>query len=242
MSIPTSVIDLSLLKAHERTLEQVELELADKILREGVFFRAVSVDDKHYVILDGHHRYIVFTKVLKEKNFKKILAAKIRYFTDRVILEKWYRFIPLEKKIDINLIMSHTDVAEKMTLERAHPSDFVRECDHIIQREGALGMFLDLKTCKAVLLEARADTVLELYDDLENIENNLRKIGCEVQYHRKELESITPKSGYLLIGPKVEKEDVITVGLSGELFAPKSTRHIICDRIDSKSIPLDELV
>jgi hypothetical protein len=241
MNIQTSIVDLALCKEHERTLGNVEQELAEKIKKEGIFFRSITVDDKHHVILDGHHRYNVLTKILKDDNFTKIPAAKVPYFTDGITLEKWYRFIPSEKRIDINLIMSHTSVLETMTLENAPAREIVKEADRIIEKEKALGMMVDMSTFEASLLEARTDNVRVLYDDLEVIENSLRKMGCEVQYHKKEMNRIQDSNGYMLIGPKVEKDDVLTVGMSGELFAPKSTRHKIHYRIINDEIPLEQL-
>jgi len=52
-----AILDIEKLRPHERTKPELLERLLEAIRAEGFLRRPVLVEDEHFVILDGHHRY-----------------------------------------------------------------------------------------------------------------------------------------------------------------------------------------
>ena len=51
------VLEIDVLRPHERTRDELLAQLTAEIRRDGVLKLPVLVEQEHHVILDGHHRY-----------------------------------------------------------------------------------------------------------------------------------------------------------------------------------------
>jgi|SRR3989338_8949625 len=77
------LIDIKSLKAHEEVDPKHKEEIKNQLVRDGVQIDPILVENKHHIILDGHHR----VEALKELGFLRVLA----YFVDYkdVKLKSW---------------------------------------------------------------------------------------------------------------------------------------------------------
>ena len=88
-------VPLSKLKPHERFTEG-RLRALMKLLKEtGVQWFPVLVDNKDYIILDGHHRVEAF----KRMGMKTVLARLVDYDSDDIEVCTRRKSIPITKAI-----------------------------------------------------------------------------------------------------------------------------------------------
>jgi len=52
-----AILDIGKLRPHERTKPELLEKLVEAIRADGFLRRPLLVEDEHFVILDGHHRY-----------------------------------------------------------------------------------------------------------------------------------------------------------------------------------------
>ncbi|MGB9728081.1 MAG: ParB N-terminal domain-containing protein [Nitrososphaeria archaeon] len=79
------ILDICLLRQHERVDEKRLAELYEEIREDGLIKRAVAVDMNTYIIIDGHHRY----NVLKSLGCKRVPAILVDYFSPILKVYSW---------------------------------------------------------------------------------------------------------------------------------------------------------
>ena len=79
------LVDIGQLKSHEETRMELLTSLVAEIKKDGFLRKPVLVEDKHYVILDGHHRY----EALKLIGCRKIPVYLVDYLDEAVYLTTW---------------------------------------------------------------------------------------------------------------------------------------------------------
>ncbi len=78
------LVNISQLKSHEEVNNNHLIDLLGIIKRDGFLKNPVVVEDKHFVILDGHHR----VTVLKKLKVRKIPCQIVNYQTVKVYLRR----------------------------------------------------------------------------------------------------------------------------------------------------------
>jgi L-serine kinase (ADP) len=81
------IINIDLLKPHEKIVECHLIRLAEEIKKEGRLKDPVIVDKKTLVILDGHHRW----NALKRLGFNSCPVCLVDYNDDAVKVECWQK-------------------------------------------------------------------------------------------------------------------------------------------------------
>ncbi len=79
------ILDINELREHEAINPVYVKELAEQIKKEGFVRNPIPVDNKHNIILDGHHRY----HALKYLKCKKVPVYRLDYFSDEIKLDLW---------------------------------------------------------------------------------------------------------------------------------------------------------
>ena len=85
MKLRFELLDVNKLKSHEETRPELLDSLVKEIRNDGYLRKPVLVEDRHYVILDGHHRY----EALKKLGCKKIPVYLVDYYDDAIYLTTW---------------------------------------------------------------------------------------------------------------------------------------------------------
>lgn len=91
-------LPLRLLRLHEETCREYVLELYDKIVRDGVLKKPLLVEDRHYIVLDGHHRYAV----LKMIGAKLAPVLLVDYYSPIVEVYSWRNEWNVTKEMVVN--------------------------------------------------------------------------------------------------------------------------------------------
>jgi len=91
------VIKTALLRSHERTEPKRLKNLEKEIIRDTILKKPILVDEKTYLVIDGHHRLAVLSKL----GIKKIPVILVNYFNPKIKVKSWDN----RKRLDKNIIM-----------------------------------------------------------------------------------------------------------------------------------------
>jgi len=85
MQVRFELVEIGRLKSHEEVRSELLESLVAEIKRDGFLRKPVLVENRHYIILDGHHRF----EALKALGCKKIPVYLVDYFDDAIFLTTW---------------------------------------------------------------------------------------------------------------------------------------------------------
>lgn len=242
------------IRLHEEILPDAFEKICRSICEEKVLQDPIFIDEDSKVILDGMHRAAAL-KMLKKgkckdllkcagckKNFEGleyILCCSVDYInTDAVKLKKWYRGVQW-----------HTDVSNPLedVLELVKSNHEVQERSDDSLQDNDFAILTDGK--KYFSLLGTFSSALDKYKALRDVEKLIEKHGGTVKYYPDEKAYDLLKEGkfsILIVTPDIRKEDVQTFStkgcpLKGEIFPPKSTRHVFPTRPLKINFPLELL-
>ncbi|MHA1506630.1 MAG: hypothetical protein ACTSR0_05555 [Candidatus Asgardarchaeia archaeon] len=223
---------------HEEVIEESLKKLIHSIRRSNVLLHPVIVDERSGVILDGMHRYYAF----KRMGFDYIGVCLIDYKSSYVAVKNWYRSLSCHYDVDeiSDLISKNFECIE---VEVTNYDEFPR----IVERADTIAVLLyKMGEREITILQLKSSSRLSLvkkYNLIKEVENLLRdRFGCKISYYSEYSAIRLLKEGkirYVLATPKIEKDEVIKSALSGEVFAAKSTRHVIPVRPLFVNFPLE---
>ncbi|MFQ5891653.1 MAG: ParB N-terminal domain-containing protein [Candidatus Methanofastidiosia archaeon] len=213
--------EISELRPHEELIEE-EIETFLKSLKEkNLFYKPILVDRENLIILDGHHR----VEGLRRIGAKRVPCILLSYLKDDEIqVFTWYPMIKGDRK-KILYTLANTEGIKLKNMDR---EDALREV-----KSGKASFALVSKSYSAALcrdarliiktLESIEGVSFEFVDTLERVFSNLEKYE------------------FALIRKKVKKEDIVRMGLSDEVFSPKTTRHYLPYRYQNIKVRPQEL-
>ena len=214
-----SVEEIGFLKPHEETHLIGKLRVAEGILKEKKFTWPIFSDQRTGVILDGMHRY----GLLKDFCFFYVPVQHIDYVNnDQILLDVWCRYIKQVTEDEFSL------VSRECGLEEVPFS-----IEGIKERKSAL---IISPNNRAYTFNERLNPQMEYYK-LKKVEDRFaigRKVSTGLADYNVEKEALsllnTPDTVVVFPRP-LSKQDVIDVAMRGEVFPPKTTRHIFQFRV-----------
>lgn len=248
MSYVFAILRINELKEHEEIIGDILKALAAEIKKDGVLKKPILVDKTSMVILDGHHRY----KALRLLGCEKVSVFLLDY-DNSLEIEKWYRVIEGNPSVEIiknirekDIIVEKIEGEAKIGETKEDYEELLRGYDKMIEEKNALGILIHIDERTSYLLDSNDGNknIKEKYSELAKIEDVFRNQGYPVDYNNTEYtvkNMMARKYHWILLGPKVGKNDVILMGLSNEVFAPKTTRHIVKITLEDKEVKLEDL-
>ena len=221
--------------AKVRIQEEIIPELLDKLVSEmkssGKVRDPVIVDSNTLVVLDGMHR----VAALRKLGCRYLPVCLVDYQNPKVRVGCWYRTIRGEvnesKFLDLFRLLGLS--AEPTPLENASKA---------LEEHRASAALLTKDTC--YMLTGESGEIRESYALVKRIELALKEEGVGVDYEN-ELDAVRRvRSGEVaatLMVPGVRKDKVIEAALSGNVFAHKTTRHVLSARPMHADVPLEWL-
>jgi hypothetical protein len=219
------------LHIHEEVLPDVLHKLVEQIRADGCFKHPVIVDSKTLVVLDGTHRMAAAEKL----GCRFIPVCLVEYENPHIKVGCWRRVVDYSSNLE-KLVRSVTKLGFT-----------VKEC----QRETVHKLIDERKATTAIISGSRCFAVLgpqknirEICDAMKRIELRLRSEGYSIGYDTEsdaQDKVSSDKTLSMFMTPKVSKKDVITVALREEVFAHKTTRHVIPVRPLFVNVPLEWL-
>lgn len=231
LELKLRIESLDKVRIHEEIIPELLDALASDIKSRGEARDPVIVDSNTRVVLDGMHRVAALQKI----GCRYLPVCLVDYQNPEVRVGCWYRVIQGGAEESKFL-----DIFKLLGLE-VKPSP----------QEGAL-MALEERNATAALLTKRGCYVLkapetkirESYTWVKRIERALREEGLSVKYENEPDAQQKVRSGEVaaaLMVPRVRKEEVIDAALSGNVFAHKTTRHILPARPVGVNVSLEWL-
>jgi len=230
LTLKLSLEPVDRLHIHEEVIESALRRLVEEIRADRVVKHPVIVDEKTMVVLDGMHR----VAALKELGCRLIPACLVDYDNPNILVSSWCRGIAGE---DLGRAVR---LIEGLGLEVV--SRPFEEAVGMLGGEGVVAVVVSNQGCLTV--HGDVGDVKDVYDEVKRMESALRSGGYRVEYLTEDDALRMARSGRLLasiIPPKVSKEAVRRVALRGEVFAHKTTRHVIPARPMFLNVPLDWL-
>ncbi len=207
----TRLFPMQFLKEHEKINPSNFYKLRSELIRDGFQKDPIIIENKHNIILDGHHR----VNILKSLGYSKIATHTINYLNNAEIrLRTWHPLIIYSLIDPLHLFGKYCSETKIDKIKEIHSK--------LHLKEGSIILNLDRE--KAIhMIEGRAKLA---YVDSEELAVKMVKKGSAVA---------------ALSFNSISKEEVINCALSGKKFPPKTTRHIIPNRPRNWCVPFERL-
>lgn len=208
------IIPVERLRSHEETIEYNFQKLREAMLNLGRLVDPLIVDNKHYIVIDGNHR----RRVLETIKCPNAACQLVDYHSSEIRVGTWY---PVSKTL-------HPQSMEGIKTE---PVDF-EEGMAAIQKMEATFMFVKKKNGhnECFLFNSNEKSIQGIISQQRKFITSLE--GRDLQYIADDKSSEYLDAGYgVFFRRAYTKDEIITEALAGRQMPPKSTRHIIPDRI-----------
>ncbi len=225
--IKLELTEISSLRPHEGVLEHLKLKLIRSMLEDDVQIDPIIVDEGTGVVLDGAHRL----EALRAIGAYRALTCPVDYGDPDVELRRWIRSI---KKVPSTFLM---EIVEGMSLVPVDTLDRAFELVDSRLRE------LALLITGGPLISKGFSNSLDGFRYSWQVEQEARRIGADVELIRDVEARRDVEAGNVIIYPAPPtKGEIVDSGLRGELYPPKSTRHILPVRPVNVRLPLKYLL
>jgi hypothetical protein len=223
LKLELAILESDQLHLHEEIIPEQLEGLKQSIIRSGYLESPVIVDRDSLVVLDGMHR----VNVVRMLNCRFITVCMVNYFDKRITLGRWCRTIPKP----FNSMMA-IDEFSKMgyILKPAYGVNPLVKSDlFVVFGNGSY------------FVEAPDSDIVSIAKVAYDLELKLKNEGYFVRYASEDDSSKLLASGKIssiICPPLISKEQVVKIATSGQVFAPKSTRHKLPARPMGVSVPL----
>jgi len=227
IDLKIAIIDIGSIHMHEETIPAVVQALAADLLRDSVLRHPVIVDEKTIVVLDGMHR----AAALKAIECIRIPVCFVDYDNPSIRVETWYRALNRKDSRSLTEELTHWNI-------KARESN-IQEAKKNLEAGAAAAFIATNREC--LMIENTGGDVRQNFQLVASIEHIAESLGYEVSYEteRDALKELEEGKAQLILGPpRVTKQDVRRVGLKGDLFPHKATRHIIPARPLGVDVPI----
>jgi hypothetical protein len=205
-----NLIDIDLLRPHEQ-IDPIRLhEIKKQLIKDGIQREPIIIDRDNLIVLDGHHRI----RALKDLGYSKVVAHKINYSDNDLILKTWHPAIKGSKK-DLQTTL-HDQIVSSET------NQIVIRCPRLILQDKEHNLKNNRKTIMNSILGRFRIKYVRNEEKARELARHDKFAGC-------------------IIFESIEKQDVINAALSGSIFPPKTTQHIIPCKPEKCFIPLEKL-
>lgn len=199
------------LVAHEEWIETNIIKLKEAMLNIGQLVDPIIIDKKHKIVLDGNHRVRVL-QIIKVPN---AVCQTVDYNDPSIEIGGWY---PTSKRIKKELFEGTGIKLESVDHDQGKK-----------ELENKKAAFMLVRENENHLVNPGSYSLDEMIEEQQNI---LGKIGNEFNYLASDIIEQKLNEGKGSLFRKVyTKEEVVKRAIEGKPFPPKSTRHLIPNRI-----------
>jgi hypothetical protein len=218
------ILPIDSLKIHEQTLPANERNLRENMLNLGRIVDPIIVDQKHRVVLDGNHRRAVLASLKTEH----AVCQVVDYDSPEIGIGGWY----LATK---TLPLARLGKGESVDFKAGQAAiDKMDAAFMLVSRQGSKDLctlFPSSSPNLATLIEDQRRMVDSLRGR-KNVEENGNGPDADLQIIEDNRMGYFLDNGYSVLARRnFTKAEVIAEASAGRPLPPKSTRHMIPNRI-----------
>ncbi|MFA4640757.1 L-serine kinase SerK [Pyrococcus kukulkanii] len=217
-------IELDKMKPHEQLVQRELEDFIESVTGSGIFWKPMLLakipGTDEYLIVDGHHRWAGLQKL----GAKRAPSVILDYFDEGVKVYTWYPAF----KGDVNKVIERLKAEGLEVIEDPEAEEKAERGEIAFALVGEKSYAIPGKLEE----QKKVSKVLDEMDQAGEIEL--------VYYGLKEDVKADMEKGeidYVFIRKAPTKEEVMELVKKGEVFSPKTTRHVlpfIPDKIDVK--------
>jgi len=219
------------LRIHEEVIEHSLERLVARIQRERVLKNPMIVDSSSKTVIDGNHR----VEALRRLGVKYAPVQLVEYQSSIITVERWFRVFTFNNSSSLDKalgrVLKSWGIFEETTVEEA-----------LKKLEERIASIALLTGERGFIAKETVTKSLPVYRKAQPLEEELEALGGRKAY---EVESVALEmlgSSVLVVAlPPITKEEVVEASAWGELYPPKSTRHVVPLRVLGLNIPLEWL-
>ena len=224
------LINIDELFGHEEVVQTQVDWLKENLIKLGYFFRPILVAKNEKVVLDGHHRVVALKELGEERNEKiiKIPCVEIEYIGNKdITLGTWHPIY--SEKGDF----SFPGEFKKIGIEWKKIEILTPE----VLNDPKYGFTLKTNDDSYYCLRGTQQDIYKKF--LNHFKPNAFEYAKTLDYALQSVE--IGRASFSLLRTRVTKRDVIKTAKSGQLYAPKTTRHILSFKYQDIKVPLETL-
>ena len=222
--------ELDKLHVHEEVIPEIVESLSRKIDDDGSFFHPIVVERGNSVVLDGMHRVAASKKI----GFRYIPVCLVDYDNPNIQVGSWYRLIQNLSLREVMVVC----VGLGLSVQEGSFNEHLK----LMERREAYAAIFSKE--RSLALQGTTGDIKDAYDIISKIGDDLMRKASTIRYLTENEAQKEVNGGKASIGlatPVISKSEIVEMALSGRIFAPKSTRHIIPARPMAVNIPTDWL-
>ena len=223
LTLKLEIVPVGALRPHEATLPSVADRLQVEFQNWAHLQNPIIVDENH-VVLDGNHRAVVFRRL----GFRFMPVCKIDYFNATARLRYWFR--RLDNLPGVGLL-SNTLTAMGACLD---PVGGRRRLRAALENEVlCCGLQRGNHYSLVRFPPDMVNDAVSAYRTLHRFQQALETRGISVEYipcrpvRRGKCDFETGSGQAVIWTPPISKEMVVAAARRKQVFAPKTTRHLI---------------
>ncbi len=229
------ILPIEELKIHEQTLEANERNLRENMLNLGRLVDPIIVDKDRHVVLDGNHRRAVLASLKTEH----AVCQVVDYHDPSIHIGGWY----LATK---TLPVSRLGGGEKVDFKAGHSAlERMEAAFMLVQRQGkkdSCTLFPSSEPKLRTVIEDQRRMVDLLRGKPDGGAEEGNGPGADLHFVEDSRLGYFLDNGYsVLVRRNFTKEEVIAEAVAGRPLPPKSTRHMIPNRIIRLNVHLGYL-
>jgi hypothetical protein len=214
------VVDTSVLLQHEEIVPRNLKRLKEAMFNIGQMVDPIIMDAEEKVVLDGNHRMIV----LKDMECPHAAVQRVDYKDPEIKLGTWY---PVSKTFDVEQFANAGVVAERVDFEAGMEALNASKAAFMLGRKNGHGK-------EAYLLSpGNYPSISELLEAQRAVVNSTGvSNNPDVTYVADDFGDVAENNGLAVMYRRAyTKEEVVERAKDGVPFPPKSTRHLIPNRV-----------
>lgn len=208
------ILPVEKLRTHEETIPYNLQKLKEGMLNMGRLVDPLVIDNKKFVVVDGNHR----KKVLESIKCPNAACQLVDYHSPEIGVGSWF-------------LASKTVKPDEVNGFKPEKVDFEAGMDSINRMKST---FLYVKSAngkkECYLYDAEQHGITGVIDHQRKFLSALE--GRDILYIPDDLNEEFLNQGYAVIHRRIyTKDEIIGEAVAGRHMPPKSTRHMIPDRI-----------
>ena len=214
------IVDTSILLQHEEIVPKNLKRLKEAMFNIGQMVDPIIMDEKEHVVLDGNHRLIV----LKDMECPHAVVQPVDYSDPRIELGTWY---PVSRGFDAEQFRKAGVKVEKVDFGAGMEALHSSKAAFMLGRKNGHGK-------EAWLLSpGKHSSIKELLEAQKEVVDSIGvSTDPSVTYVADDFGDVAESNGLtVMYRRKYTKEEVVRRAKNGIPFPPKSTRHLIPNRV-----------